>query len=127
MVSVDIRAWRRVLEEVVGSIADEGLQRRAWFGLGPEIWSPEEAFNQLFGDAAIKEFLVRDTGLDDQQIESGWRLVRLMDELSKRLPKHPSLIDPSQLIDDPSWKEVREAAAQFYKDLITGEQQRGTT
>lgn len=108
---VDLKAWRKVVEQTVGGIADESLQRRSWFGLGPEVSSPDEEFNQLFGDAAIEEFLQRDdNGLNDLQAEAGRHLVKLMNDLLRQTPQH---IEPDDLIDDPRWQRIREAAARF--------------
>jgi isocitrate dehydrogenase kinase/phosphatase len=111
---VNIEAWRKVVEQGVDGLADEELQRRAWFGIGPEQSSPEETINQFLGDAAIREFLSRkDTGLNDLQIESGRTLIKLTEELLKEMPKDRKFIDPSKLIDDPRWKKIREAATRF--------------
>ena len=108
---IDLIAWRNVIKQVVDGIADESLQRRAWFGVGPEQSSPDDEFNQFFGDAAIEDFLKRDdTGLNDLQIEAGRHLTRLMRQLSKETPEH---IEPSNLIDDPRWRKIREAASRF--------------
>jgi hypothetical protein len=109
--AINLSSWRKVIEQTVAGIADEDLQRRAWFGLGPEIWSPDEAFNQFFGDSAVREFLQRDdNGLNDLQADAARHLVMLMDDLSKQTPRH---IRPDDLIDDPRWKRIREAAARF--------------
>jgi len=109
--SSHVAAWRKVVEQVVRAIANEDLQRRAWFGAGPEEDSPDEMLNQFFGDAAIEEFLVsKDNGLDNLQSQLGMNLLKLMKELSKQTPQH---IEPSDLIDDPRWRKIREAAAQF--------------
>src|SRR5260370_34495931 len=106
--SLDIDAWKNVVKQVVGGLADEDLQRRAWFGSGPEVSSPDDDFCAFFGDIAIEDFLDRDdAGLDKKQREAGRRLVSLMRDLSARTPQH---IDPSELIDDPRWRQVREAA-----------------
>ena len=111
---VNIEAWRKVVEQTVDGIADEEFQRRAWFGVGPEESSPEETINQFLGDAAIREFLGRaDTGLNDQQIESGRNLIILIEDLLKGMPKGYKFFDPSKLIDDPKWKEIRKAATLF--------------
>jgi hypothetical protein len=113
--AVDLKAWRTVLEEVVDAIADENYQRRAWFGIGPEESSPDEDICQFFGDAAIEDFLDRnDTGLNEQQLDAGRHLVKLMSELADQTPDH---IKPSDLIDDPRWQKIREAAARFRKLL----------
>lgn len=116
--AVDVKAWRRVVEQVVDGLADEALQRRAWFGVGPEESSPDEEFCMFFGDAAIEEFLDRDdVGLSASQLAAGRHLLKLMRELSDQTPDH---IEPADLIDDPRWRRVRQAAARFLKLLQTG-------
>ena len=113
--AVDLDTWRNVVKQVVGGIADEALQRRAWFGIGPEVSSPDEEFCQFFDDVAIEEFLARaDTGLDAKQLKAGKQLLKLMRELSDQTPEH---IMPSDLIDDPRWRKIRETAARFHKLL----------
>jgi hypothetical protein len=107
----DIDAWRRVVEQTISSIADEELQRRSWFGKGLEVFSPEEAFNQVLGDAALKEFLrLDDNRLTDLQRVAGKRFLSLMKNLSAQTPQ---FLDPAKLIDDPRWKLVRRSAAHF--------------
>jgi hypothetical protein len=116
--AVDVKAWRQVVEDVVGGIADEAEQRRSWFGIGPEESSPDEDFCQFFGDAAIEEFLERrDTGLSKKQIEAGRHLLKLMRALADETPDH---IEPANLIDDPRWQKIREVAARFHTLLQTG-------
>ena len=117
--AIDVKAWRRVVEQTVDGLADEAMQRRAWFGLGPEESSPDEEFCMFFGDAAIEEFLEReDTGLTANQLEAGHHLVTLMRKLSDGTPDH---IKPADLIDDPRWQKVRQAAARFHKLLMAGD------
>ncbi|HWD60179.1 MAG TPA: hypothetical protein VG308_17975 [Stellaceae bacterium] len=116
--AVDVKAWRRVVEDVVAGLADEAMQRRAWFGLGPEVSSPDDEFCMFFGDAAVEEFLERDdTGLGAGQRAAGRHLFKLMRDLSDQTPEH---IEPEALIDDPRWQEIRNAAARFAKLLHTG-------
>jgi hypothetical protein len=115
--ALDLNTWRTVIKQAVDGIADEAMQRRAWFGIGPEVSSPDEVFCQFFDDAAIEDFLKRsDTGLNDLQLQAGKYLTKLMRELSKQTAEH---IDPSNLIDDPRWRKVREAAARFATLLAT--------
>jgi hypothetical protein len=117
--AVDMPAWRRTVEEVVSGIADEALQRRAWFGIGPEQSSPDEEFCMFFDDAAVDEFLDRhDTGLDERQRKVGKHLVKLMQELSNQTPEH---VEAADLIDDPRWKKIRKAAARFRALLHRGD------
>jgi isocitrate dehydrogenase kinase/phosphatase len=116
---VNMEAWRKIIEQGTDGIADEELQRRAWFGIGPEESSPEETINQFLGDAAIREFLSRkDAGLNELQIESGRHLVDLIEKFLKEMPQGYRFIDPSKLIDDPRWSEVREAATRFLALLL---------
>jgi hypothetical protein len=123
--SIDIDAWRDIVVQVVSGIADEDLQRRAWFGIGPEQSSPDEDFSQFFGDAAIEDFLKRtDNGLNDLQSEAGRHLVTLMRDLSRQTTEH---IEPANLIDDPRWKNIREAAARFSALLAAGGATGGTS
>jgi len=108
-------AWRKVVEQVVRGLADEDMQRRAWFGVGPEVSSPGEEFNAFFDDAAIEAFLARsDNGLSALQLEAGRNLVNQMLVYSERLPECP---DASEVFDDPVWSEIRRAAARFSKLL----------
>lgn len=117
MMAVELKSWRKVIEQVVGAIADESLQRRAWFGIGPEMSSPDEHVCQFLGDAAIEDFLDRnDTGLNDLQIKAGRHLVKLMRELLKETS---GKLERSKLIDDPRWRQIREAAAHFSKLIQT--------
>jgi hypothetical protein len=109
--AADLNSWRTVVEQVIDGLADESLQRRSWFGLGPEESSPGEEFCMFFDDAAIEEFLKRDdTGLNQEQLAAGKHLVRLMSDLADHTPEH---IAPEALIDDPRWQEIRKAAARF--------------
>jgi len=112
---LDLKSWRKTIEQVVGGIADEALQRRAWFGIGPEESSPDEEFCMFFDDAAVPEFLERDdTGLNEEQVRAGKDLVKLMGELADQTSEH---VEPKDLIDDPRWQEVRKAASRFHKLL----------
>ena len=92
--TVDLNVWRELVKQAVGAIADEGFQRRAWFGIGPEEPSPDEDICQFLGDAAIEDFLNRsDTGLNGPQTEAGRHLVKLMHQLlaqTQRTSIHPN-------------------------------------
>jgi hypothetical protein len=115
---VDLSTWRNVIKQAVDGIADEGLQRRAWFGIGPEESSPDEDICQFLDDAAIEDFLNReDAGLNDLQMEAGRHLLTLTRDLLGQIPQQ---VDPSVLIDDPRWRRIREAAARFSILLATG-------
>ncbi|MCO5081986.1 MAG: hypothetical protein M9955_10070 [Rhizobiaceae bacterium] len=113
--TADMNAWGKVVREAVAGLADEAVQRRSWFGLGPEVSSPDEAFNQFFGDAAIEEFLkLPENGLNQQQHDACAALVEMMETLSKYTPQS---ISSDTLIDDPRWVAIRAQAAQVSRLL----------
>lgn len=92
MLPSEMAAWRKVVQQVVSGIADEETQRRAWFGVGREESSPDEDFNQFFGDAAIEEFLARkDNELNPQQLEAGRRL---LEPACRRAEQHAAATAP---------------------------------
>ena len=55
--------WGLNLLTALRHVADERYQRRAWFGIGPEVSSPTEVFNELFDDCRISEFIRRPDAL----------------------------------------------------------------
>jgi len=106
---VDLNDWRHLVEQQIAWLADEGGQQRAWFGVGPETSSPDEDFCQFLDDARAEAFFARsDTGLNTTQIAAGQHLAGLVRRLADETPDH---IEPSDLIDDPRWQQIRSAAA----------------
>ena len=92
-----------------GPTAFESGKRRAWFGVGPETSSPDEDLCQFLDDARAEAFIARnDTGLNTAQIAAGQHLAGLMRRVADETPDH---IEPSDLIDDPRWRQIRSAAA----------------
>lgn len=115
---VDMKVWKKLVKDAVSGIADESLQRRAWFGIGPEVSSPEEEFCQLFNDASIEEYFDRnDNGLNQNQLKLGKHLVALMNDLGDEIFKSQKFVDPNKLIEDPRWIKIREAARKFLEAL----------
>jgi hypothetical protein len=87
------------------------MQRRAWFELGPEVSSPDEDVNQFADDSAFEEFLAReDNGLNADQLATGRRLFGLVKRFADETPQH---LEPTEVIDDPRWKQIRVAAREF--------------
>lgn len=114
--TIDIIVWRHLVEDAIRSIADESMQRKAWFGFGPEVSSPSEVINGFYSDAAIENFLDRDdNGLNQQQLAAGQRLYQLMEKFMEQIPKYPK---PESVIDNPQWNEIRNAASQFLDLLV---------
>jgi hypothetical protein len=99
--------WSKRILDALRHIADAEYQRRAWLGVGPEVSSPVEVYNELFDDCRIEEFI-----LDPPAYISGAtraslvRLERCMDELELDDSR------PAEFIDHPAWQEVRGIATQ---------------
>ena len=73
---INIELWRHNMTEAVREIADDEFQRRVWLGAGPEVSSPDEAYNMLLDDFQFEAFLaLADNGLSDTQREKGTALV----------------------------------------------------
>ncbi|RYE10243.1 MAG: hypothetical protein EOP22_05830 [Hyphomicrobiales bacterium] len=113
--SEDIVLWRQILLGVVRDLSDEPLQRRSWFGIGPEESSPDEEIAQFYGNADFERFLDRDdAGLTVGQRRVGQRLLVLIDKYVDTTSFHRNPVD---VIDDPRWKEIRTVAAEFVKEM----------
>jgi len=112
--AADMRIWRRLVEDQVDDTANEDMQRRAWFGIGPEADSPDERFNKFLGDASVEDFLERsDTGFNEEQIQSLRYLTKLMRNLCNETEDYP----PPTFIDDHRWQKVIAAAKETKKIL----------
>ena len=99
------------MTEAVREIADDEFQRRVWLGAGPEVSSPDEAYNMLLDDFQFEAFLaLADNGLSDTQREKGTALVA---SLKRYSPDGEALPSPIDMIDDPKWEEVRGVARDF--------------
>jgi len=116
-VAPNFEGWRKIVEQTVRGIADADLQKRAWFGSGPEVSSPDEMINQFFGDAAMEDFLdYPGVNLSPIQLTLGRHLLELMVRLSNGTPNS---VDPTTFFDDPRWAEIRKAAQAFSSSLTT--------
>jgi hypothetical protein len=100
--------WRQNACEIIGNIADEKFQRDAWFGKGRYISSPQEVFNQVFGDLAFEEFIASpEIGFNELQKAAASKLVEKMRYFEKLVDAE---LRPEQVVDHPVWQEVRQTA-----------------
>ena len=100
--------WKSRIFELVKDISDADYQRRSWFGIGPEVDSPDEMFCALFDDLMFDEFLERHAStLSEAQLRAARRLQREMDEFAASTPGH---LEAKAVIDDPRWGKIRDAA-----------------
>jgi hypothetical protein len=78
---------------------------------GNEQSSPDENISQFFGDAAIDEFLSADSNrLSAEQADAGGKLRDLMRRCADETPSH---LEAADVIDDPRWGRIRDAAGAF--------------
>jgi hypothetical protein len=106
-----VEGWKMMIETVVRDIADSRFQEQAWFGLGPDVSSPDELYCQLFDDAMFDQFLDGNPAhLTASQLAAASALRLKMNEY--QLDDKP---DPRKVIDSPGWEAIRCAAQNFLR------------
>ena len=106
------RQWVVNIYETLSRISDEEYQRRAWFGLGPEVSSPGDEFNNLFDDYNVELFLARPpVKLSSQARKHLIALISAMNDVDE------GYLYPS-FIDDPRWIKIRKLALDAKMSLL---------
>ena len=54
---VTFQEAREQILNVIKRVGDEEYQRRSWFGIGPEVSSPDEMICEVFDDRFVPEWL----------------------------------------------------------------------
>jgi hypothetical protein len=104
--------WKSDLTVLIGQIADEEYQRRAWLALGPEVSSPTEMFCQLFDDLDAERFVNHLPQLAScDSLDAIRQLISQMEIIQE------ADLDPLVLMDDPRWKAVRGYAQRAFERL----------
>lgn len=113
---MDFQTWRNMIIDVVNQIADPEYQSSSWFGKGENVSSPDELYSGLFDDSMIEEFLeTHAKQLTDEQRSAGLEFVRKMNQYA---PANVRYLDPTTVIRDPIWDEVRQSAKSFASALM---------
>jgi hypothetical protein len=108
---MDFKTWKNMILEVAAQIADHEYQRRSWFGEGEHVSSPDELYCGFFDDAMIEEFLASHSpAVTDVQRRAATNLINLMNQFASIAPE---VLDPTEVIDDPRWEQIRHAAGLF--------------
>jgi hypothetical protein len=108
---MDFGTWKNIIMDFAIQVSDREYQRLSWFGKGPEVSSPDELYNGLFDDGMINEFLEKYAhDLTPEQCDAGKKLVRQMNHYAAVSPKS---LNPTDVIDDPRWEEIRQSALLF--------------
>jgi len=103
--------WIVQILDVVEEIASREIQERAWFGIGPEVSSPDEIYNQLFDDNTCDLVFEKYAATFTPQQTVAWNdLRRKLEEYGE---ESEELDDPHRVVNDPEWQKVRESAARF--------------
>ncbi len=114
---VDNDTSRPSLKWALQGIADEQMQRRAWFGLGTEETSPDEAVNQFYG--FDMDGLLASGRLSEPQKRSLTVLRKKMDAFCAATPE---FLKAEDVVDDPRWGELRQLASELLLSVeITAE------
>lgn len=102
--------WIGQIVDVAREIASREFQERAWFGIGPEVSSPDEMYNSLFEDNTFDLFLEKYAATLTPRQTKAWSDLRCKRE---EYDQQPEKLDPHRVINDPEWQNVRESAAHF--------------
>lgn len=100
--------WIRLVLSAVSGFADPEYQERVWVrGVGPEVGSPIEDYENLYSSFSFEEFIaegVRSLGLSKDCVE---RLQRL-DTVLRDYPLEKMM--PEEILADPQWLSIVEGA-----------------
>lgn len=106
---MDFDIWRKNVINAARRAASREYQERVWFGRGPERDSPDDLLCTFLDDLDFTDFL-RHPMLSPSERISVARLDDAVEAYSDCTPKH---LDPSAVIDDPLFENVRIAARDF--------------
>ncbi len=105
------KIWRGRVKQAVRGLADEAMQRRGWLGIGPEESSPTEDICQLVDDTDFEKYLdTANAGYTTKQVEAGKQLLIMIQQFPHKVRDK---IKPEELINDPRWVKIRDAAKNF--------------
>jgi hypothetical protein len=105
--------WKNYIRAYLERIADRRYQDLVWFDRPRDEWkdeisSPGELINGLFHDSLFEEFVVSPHfGFTNDQKASAQSFADVLKKFARASPDFPH---PEQVIDDPTWGELREAA-----------------
>jgi hypothetical protein len=116
MSSRDFGLWRSNVIYAARTASDREYQQRMWFGDGPEINSPDELFCTFFDDLQLEQFVALEE-LSPHERTAASRLLQALQAYAERSPRH---LEPAQVIDDPHFENVRNAAREFLRIVQGG-------
>lgn len=107
--------WRENIINILSDISDESLQMKAWIKGEGYCATPDEMYCMLFDDYSI-ELFVEDNfvALNHEQKSSAKKLITLMNLYSDVCGVS---MNPSDVISNASWEEIRVQAKDFFDTL----------
>ena len=103
--------WLNRILQGASDIGSRAFQEQTWKAGGDLISSPDEVYQNLMEDCRPDLFFeTYGETLDASQVQS-WKALRAsLEGYYDRMPLHP---DPTDLLNDPEWDLVRQAARRF--------------
>ena len=109
--------WLEIIRRELVDIADRSFQAKAWFNPGPDgpVSSPTEMISMLldtydFGNGAQEAYL----DLTDAQRAACADFSKMLEAFGRGRKKQ---LTDRQILDDPEWEKIRQAAAELLKIL----------
>lgn len=115
-IAANTALWASAVRHVIEEIADRDSQDRRWFGRNPpKESSPTEVICMLM-DSLHFDDASKDLSLDlsDSQRAACARFAEMVDTF---VHQHRDHLNEHEVIDDPDWEKVRQAAANLLKIL----------
>ena len=105
-----IENWNNKVIELFADFSDEDLQRRSWFGIGPEVSSPIEMCNWA-DDILLEEWIVENESKLDLHLKN------FIQDFLLDLDKLAALPDDWKVFSSPEWIATR-LNASVIRDLL---------
>lgn len=103
--------WLNSILHAAGDIASKAFQEQAWKAGGDRVSSPDEVYQALMEDCTPDLFFkTYGEGLSKEQLQCWSDLKSRLRSYYDRMPLYP---EPAEVLDDPEWDLVRQAAAKF--------------
>ena len=102
--------WNIKIVKLFKDFADEDLQRRSWFGIGPEVSSPAEMCCWL-EDVDLESWRV------DRENELGDLLSRMISDFINEVDQLPENIDDWTIFASNKWIKIR-LLASVIRDIL---------
>jgi hypothetical protein len=107
--------WLEIVRPVIQDFSDRAFQERAWFNRGPEVSSPTELICNLLDDFSFDRTSQDPSfALSAEQRTACLRFAQMVRTYSRA---HQGHLNEHEVIDDPDWDKIRQAAADLLKVL----------